>query len=96
MDGIPDEWEGDTEEEMKDAETKKEWPKEQDSCEVQALSGYLYEHILASPYASAEIAIKDYEGNAGRWVGCAVGFSVRGEADVTWRFTILLQKWKRC
>ena len=87
VDGIPDEWEGDTEEEMKDAETKKEWPKEQDSCEVQALSGYLYEHILASPYASAEIAIKDYEGEMleDGWDVPSV-FQFEGEADVTWRF----------
>ena len=45
-------------------EEQKEWPEEQYSCEVQELSGYLYEHtsVSASPYASAEITIKDYEG----------------------------------
>ena len=54
-------------EETQSAETKeelKEWPEEHDSCEVQELSGYLYEHtsVSVSPYASAEITIKDYEG----------------------------------
>ncbi len=54
-------------EETQSAETKeetKEWSEEHDSCEVQELSGYLYEHtsVRVSPYASVEITIKDYEG----------------------------------
>ena len=47
---------------MQSAEIKeelKEWPEEHDSCEMQELSGYLYEHTSVSPYASAEITIKD-------------------------------------
>ena len=43
--------------ETQSAETKeepKEWLEEHGSCEAQDLSGYLYEHTSASPYASAE------------------------------------------
>lgn len=68
-------------EETQSAETKeepKEWSEEHDSCEVQELSEYLYEHTSVSPYASAEITIKNYEGERpnGIWtypVECAVG-----------------------
>lgn len=65
-DGNPDGWasfdmemvtgEGDA------GEVPKDWPEEHDSCEVQELSGYLHDHIAASPYASAKIIIKGYEG----------------------------------
>ena len=77
-------------EETQSAETKeepKEWSKEHDSCEVQELSGYLYEHIPVSPYASAEITIKDYKGERleTEW-GAPAAFRFGGEADVTWQF----------
>ncbi len=79
-------------EEMQSAETKeepKEWPKEHDSCEVQELGGYLYDHtsVSVSPYASAEITIKDYEGEQLEtdWDEPSA-FQFAGEADVTWRF----------
>ncbi|MBD5396059.1 MAG: LysM peptidoglycan-binding domain-containing protein [Lachnospiraceae bacterium] len=77
-------------EETQIAETKeksKEWPEEHDSCEVQELSGYLYEHTSESPYASAEITIKDYEGERLEtdWDE-PPAFQFAGEADVTWRF----------
>lgn len=77
-------------EETQSAETKeepKEWSKEHDSCEVQELSGYLYEHIPVSPYASAEIMIKDYKGERleTEW-GAPAAFRFGGEADVTWQF----------
>lgn len=73
--------EGDIEEEQK------EWSKEHDSCEVQELSGYLYEHTSASPYASAEITIKDYEGEMleTEWDEPSA-FRFAGEADVTWQY----------
>ena len=76
-------------EETQSAETKeelKEWPEEHDSCGVQELSGYLYEHtsVSASAYASAEITIKDYEGE--RLWNAPSAFRFGGEADVTWRF----------
>ena len=70
-------------------EEQKEWPDEQYSCDVQELSGYLYEHtsVSASPYASAEITIKDYEGEQLEtdWDE-PEAFELSGEADVTWRF----------
>jgi len=81
-------------EETQSAETKeepkeepKEWPKEHDSCEVQELSGYLYDHISPSPYAGAEIVIKDYEGEQleTEWDEPSA-FRFAGEADITWRF----------
>lgn len=77
-------------EEMQSAEIKeelKEWPEEHDSCEMQELSGYLYEHTSVSPYASAEITIKDYEGERleTEW-DAPPAFRFAGEADVTWRF----------
>ena len=79
-------------EETQSAETKeelKEWPEEHDSCGVQELSGYLYEHtsVSVSPYASAEITIKDYEGERldTEW-DAPSAFQFAGEADVTWRF----------
>ena len=71
--------------EMKKA--PKEWPEEHDSCKVQELSGYLYEHSSASPYASAEITIKGYEGEQLEtdW-NAPSAFQFAGEADVTWSF----------
>lgn len=78
--------------ETQSAETKeelKEWPEEHDSCEVQELSEYLYEHtyVSVSSYASAEITIKDYEGEQleTEW-DAPSAFRFAGEADVTWRF----------
>ena len=78
------------EEETQSAKTEeepKEWQVEHDSCKVQELSGYLYEHISASLYASAEITIKDYEGETleTEW-NAPSAFRLGGEADVTWRF----------
>ncbi len=78
------------EEETQSAETReepREWQAEHDSCKVQELGGYLYEHISASPYASAEITIKDYEGETleTEW-NAPSAFRFGGEADVTWRF----------
>lgn len=66
-------------------EEPKEWPVEHDSCAVQELSGYLYEHISVSPYAGAEITIKDYEGEMleAEW-GEPWAFQFAGESDVTW------------
>ena len=57
------------------------------SCEVQELSGYLYEYTPVSPYASAEITIKDYQGERleTQWDEPSA-FQFGGEADVTWRF----------
>ncbi|MDE7114031.1 MAG: hypothetical protein K2O57_07585, partial [Acetatifactor sp.] len=79
-------------EETQNAETNeelKEWPEEHDSCGVQELSRYLYEHtsVSVSPYASAEITIKDYEGEQleTKWNEPSA-FQLAGEADVTWRF----------
>lgn len=68
-------------------EEPKEWPKEHGSCGVQELSGYLYEYTPVSPYASAEIAIKDYVGEELEtdWDE-PPAFQLAGEADVTWRF----------
>lgn len=43
-------------------EQPKEWLEAHDSCEVQELSGYLFDHSSVSPYASAKIMIKDYKG----------------------------------
>ena len=76
--------------ESQGAETKeeaKEWMKEYDRCGVQELSGYLYEYIPVSPYASAEIMIKDYEGKQLEtgWDEPS-DFQFDGEADVTWQF----------
>ena len=76
--------------ETQSAETKeepKEWSEEYGSCEAQDLSGYLYEHASASPYASAEITIKDYEGERleTEW-DAPSAYRFAGEADVTWRF----------
>ena len=73
-------------EEMQGAETKeeaKEWPEEHDSCGVQELGGYLYEYTSVSPYASAEIMIKDYEGEKleTEWDEPSA-FRFTGEADV--------------
>ena len=70
-------------------ENPEEGPEEHHSCEVQELSGYLYDHtsVSASPYASAEITIKDYEGE---WLETdwdePQAFEFSGEADITWRF----------
>ncbi|MDE7186287.1 MAG: hypothetical protein K2O13_02105, partial [Lachnospiraceae bacterium] len=103
VDGNSDEWEasgtgdgsdmgrlpgeGDIGEETESAETKEEWTKEHDRCEMQELSEYLYEHISPSPYASAEITIKDYEGERleTEWNEPSA-FRFAGEADVIWRF----------
>ena len=71
------------------AEAREEWPEEHDSCGVQELSGYLYEHtyVSVSPYASAEITIKDYEGEQleTEW-NAPSAFQFAGEADVIWQF----------
>ena len=77
-------------EDAQSAEVKEEpeaWPEKHDSCEVQELSGYLYEYTSVSPYASAEITIKDYEGEKleTEW-GAPSSFRFAGEAGVTWRF----------
>ncbi|MDE7197666.1 MAG: LysM peptidoglycan-binding domain-containing protein [Lachnospiraceae bacterium] len=97
MDGNPDGWENsdignDSDMEMllgegDIGEELKEWPKEHDSCEVQELSSYLYEHTSASPYAGAEITIKNYEGEQleTEWDEPSA-FRFAGEADITWRF----------
>ncbi len=79
MGSLPEE--GDIEEEPE------EWPEEQDSCEVQKLGRYLYEHPFASPYASAEITIRDYKAEKleTEW-DAPPAFWFAGEADVTWRF----------
>ncbi len=79
-----------TKEEPQSVETKeepKECSEEHDSCEVQELSRYLYEHTSATPYASAVITIKDYEGERmeTEW-DAPSAFRLAGEADVTWRF----------
>ncbi|MDE5938812.1 MAG: LysM peptidoglycan-binding domain-containing protein [Lachnospiraceae bacterium] len=68
-------------------EELKEWPEEHDSCEVQELSGYLFDHSSVSPYASAKIMIKDYEGEQleSEW-DAPSAFRFAGEADVTWQF----------
>ena len=68
-------------------EEPKEWPEEHGSCGVQELSGYLYEHASVSPYASAEITIKGYEGEKleTEW-NAPSAFRFGGEADVTWRY----------
>ena len=70
-------------------EETEEWPEEHHNCGMQELSGYLYRHtyISASAYASAEIAIKDYEGEKleTEW-GEPLAFQFAGEAAVTWRF----------
>ncbi len=71
-------------------ETKEEpkvWPAEHESCEVQELSGYLYEYTPVSPYAGAEITIRDYEGEQLEtdWDEPSA-FRFLGEAEVTWRF----------
>ncbi|MDE7430244.1 MAG: hypothetical protein K2N00_13445, partial [Lachnospiraceae bacterium] len=79
-------------EELQSAEAKEEpeeWPEEHYSCGVQELSGYLYDHtsVSVSPYASAEITIKDYEGEQLEtdWDE-PPAFQFAGEADVTWQF----------
>ena len=78
--------------ESQSAEAKEEpekWPEEHHSCGVQELSGYLYDHtsVSVSPYASAEITIKDYEGEQLEtdWDEPSA-FQFAGGADVTWRF----------
>ena len=96
VDGNPDGWEdfdtgngSDIGEGLQSAEVKEEWPEEHHSCGVQELSGYLYDHtsVSASPYASAEITIRDYEGEQLEtdWDEPSA-FQFAGEADVTWRF----------
>ncbi len=69
------------------SEAKDEWPEEHDSCEMQELSEYLYEHTSVSPYAGAEITVRDYEGEIleDEWEAPSV-FRFAGEADITWRF----------
>lgn len=54
---------------------------------MQGLSGYLYEHTSASPYAGAEITVKDYQGErlSDGWDEPAT-FQFAGEADITWRY----------
>ncbi len=68
-------------------EEPKEWLEEHGSCGVQELSGYLYEHASVSPYASAEITIKGYEGEKleTEW-NAPSAFRFGGEADVTWQY----------
>lgn len=68
-------------------EQPKEWPEEHADCAVQELSGYLYDHISPSPYAGAEIVIKDYKGEQlePKWDTPSI-FQFEGEADVTWQF----------
>lgn len=68
-------------------EQPKEWPEEHADCAVQELSGYLYDHISPSPYAGAEIVIKDYKGEQlePKWDTPSV-FQFEGEAGVTWQF----------
>ena len=68
-------------------EESKEWLEEHGSCKVQELGGYLYEHTPVSPYAGAEITIKDYEGERldTEWNEPSA-FRFAGEAAVTWRF----------
>lgn len=68
-------------------EQPKEWPEEHADCAVQELSGYLYDHISPSPYAGAEIVIKDYKGEQlePKWDTPSV-FQFEGEANVTWQF----------
>ena len=83
-------WESNIGEGQNNAESKeelKEWQEEHDSCGVQELSGYLYKYTPISPYASAEITIKDYEGEQLEtgWDEPSA-FRFAGEADVTWRF----------
>ncbi|MDE7283568.1 MAG: LysM peptidoglycan-binding domain-containing protein [Lachnospiraceae bacterium] len=90
VDGNTDGWEDyDTPQSTGVKEEPEEWPEEHYSCEVQELSGYLYEHtsVSASPYASAEITIKDYEGEKleTKWDE-PEAFQFEGEANVTWRF----------
>lgn len=67
-------------------EEPKEWPREHASCNVQELSGYLYDHVSASPYAGAEIVIKDYEGEQldTEWDEPSA-YRFAGEADVIWQ-----------
>ncbi len=81
---------GDRAEEANGVETKQEpqeWSKEYAGCQVQELSGYLYEHTCVSPYAGAEIVIRDYEGERleTEWDEPSA-FRFAGEADVTWRY----------
>ena len=90
VDGNPDGLDdSDTPQSAEVKEEPEEWPEEHHSCRVQELSGYLYEHtsVSASPYASAEITIKDYEGEQLEtdWDEPSA-FRFAGEADVTWRF----------
>ena len=82
--------EGSIEEQPQSAEIKEEpqeWPEEYGSCRVQELSGYLYEYTPVSPYASAEITVKDYEGEQldTGWDEPSA-FRFAGEAAVTWRY----------
>ena len=67
-------------------EESKEWLEEHGSCKVQELGGYLYEHTPVSPYAGAEITIKDYEGERldTEWNEPSA-FRFAGEAAVKWK-----------
>lgn len=74
-------------EETKRTEPKEEWSEEHDNCEMQELSEYLYEHTSVSPYAGAEITVRDYEGEImeNEW-NKPMAFRFAGEADVVWRY----------
>lgn len=71
----------------KSTETKDEWPEEHDNCKMQELSEYLYEHTSVSPYAGAEITVRDYEGEIteNEW-NKPMAFRFAGEADVVWQY----------
>ena len=61
-----------------------EWPEEHESCEVQELSGYLYKYTPVSPYAGAEITIRDYKGEKleTEW-GAPLAFRFGGNINLT-------------
>ena len=88
VNGNPDGWENSDTGDGPDSEKEepKEWPREHASCNVQELSGYLYDHVSASPYAGAEIVIKDYEGEQldTEWDEPSA-YRFAGEADVIWQ-----------
>ncbi len=71
----------------KSTEAKAEWPEEHDNCKMQELSEYLYEHTSVSPYAGAEITVRDYEGEIteNEWDE-PMAFRFAGEADVVWQY----------
>ncbi len=71
----------------KSSETKAEWPEEHDNCKMQELSECLYEHTSVSPYAGAEITVRDYEGEIteNEWDE-PMAFRFAGEADVVWQY----------